>query len=45
MNEEIPHSVVSGRRVAMVLLVLAMLITVAAALWLVAVWATQPVVV
>lgn len=43
MNDEIPQSVVSGRRVAMVLLVLAMLITVAAVLWLVASWVTQPV--
>jgi hypothetical protein len=44
MNE-IPQSVVSGRRVAMTLLVIAMLLTVAAVMLLIAWSATRPVVV
>lgn len=43
MSEEIPQSVVTGRRVAMVLLVLAMVITVAAILWMFAACVTAPV--
>ncbi|HEV2781165.1 MAG TPA: hypothetical protein VGX25_17405 [Actinophytocola sp.] len=43
MSDEIPQSVVTGRKVAMALLVVAMLLTVAAVLWLIALSATAPV--
>jgi hypothetical protein len=45
MNAEIPRSVVTGRRTAIALLVVATLITVFAAVWLIAAWVTQPIVV
>ncbi|HEY3607245.1 MAG TPA: hypothetical protein VGL06_07075 [Pseudonocardiaceae bacterium] len=43
MNGEIPRAVVTGRRVAMTLLAFATLITVFAAIWLIAAWITQPI--
>lgn len=45
MNGEVPQSVVSGRRVAMTLLVIAMLLAVAVAVLLYASAATEPAVV
>lgn len=43
MNGEIPDSVVTGRRVAMILLVLAILLTVAGTVGLIWLWYTEPV--
>lgn len=45
MNDRIPRSVVTGRRVAMTALVLAMVVTALLIVVLIAIWATQPVVV
>lgn len=44
MND-IPRAVVTGRRVAMAGLILAMVLTVLAVVALIAIWATQPVIV
>jgi hypothetical protein len=43
MSGDIPRSVATGRRVAKVLLLFATLITLFAAIWLIATWLTQPV--
>ena len=43
MSEQIPAAVVTGRRVAMALLVTAIVITALLVVWLVASWSTQPV--
>lgn len=45
MNDEVPAAVATGRKVSMVLLGAAMLVTALLALWLVALWFTEPVVV
>ena len=44
MNE-IPRAVITGRRVAMVGLIIAMVLTLLGVVTLIALWATQPVVV
>ncbi|HEX9337477.1 MAG TPA: hypothetical protein VF892_16395 [Pseudonocardiaceae bacterium] len=43
MDDDIPHAVVTGRRVAKALLLFATLITLFAAIWLFAAWMTQPI--
>jgi hypothetical protein len=45
MTQQIPRAVVTGRRVAMALLVTAMVLTALGALWLFADWFTRPAVV
>ncbi|HEU5474850.1 MAG TPA: hypothetical protein VFV67_29755 [Actinophytocola sp.] len=45
MNDEIPQSVVTGRKVAMALLVIGILVTIALVLWLIASLVTASVVV
>ncbi len=45
MSDQVPRSIVIGRKVAMGLLVLAMAVTVLLVLWLVALQVTAPVVV
>lgn len=45
MNDEVPAAVVTGRKVSMALLAAAVLVTALLALWLVAQWFTEPVVV
>jgi hypothetical protein len=42
---DIPHAVVTGRRVAMAGLIIAMVLTLLGVVTLIALWATQPVVV
>ena len=42
MND-IPRAVITGRRVAMAVLIIAMVLTVVAVIALIAIWATQPV--
>lgn len=43
MDDDIPRSVTTGRRVAKALLLFATLITLFAAIWLIASWVTQPI--
>lgn len=44
-DEQVPHTVIQGRRVAMSLLLAAMVTTVLLTVWLISWWATGPVVV
>jgi len=43
-DEQVPHAVIQGRRVAMALLITAMVSTVLLAVWLASWWATRPIV-